>query len=669
MAITTPRHAVTDRRAGRLLTLAVAAWLTVVGLAANWKYVNLRYTAMDLGILTQVVSRSAAGDWFGSTIHPPTYLGDHFSPAVLALTLPYRLLPSPLTLIALLQVALALGAWPVYRLARVWMGPNAALAAGIAYLISPFTQNLALFEFHFIAFAVPVLLAAAHAYARRHLGPFLVWCTLGLLVREDVALVVGGFALLAVLERRPWRWVLVPGVAAAVWLPAALAVIRAAGESGNYKFVLYYAWLGATPRAMLQTVVLQPWRWISMLLRPANLVTAAGLLLPFAFLPLRVQAALVLVAGPALQMFLGAPGGGDLVLRTQYSALFLPGLWWGFCAALGRTRPAPISRPGWLKRLAADRQLAVIILATAAIYGSLTLGPLPGTAAAVVRAGWRTPESRLLAALMEQIPPAASVAASYAVLPALASRPHVASLNYAFIGRQQLSRLPYQLPADTDFALLDIREFLTYQLQYQRHFLYASDYPSAAARLRERLAELHLFPTAVAGPWVLFARQAAPRFTLYDVFDQPPPNLNGESRKLENGLEFLGWRRLPPAPGPLPAEAQVLLALYWRTTRPLTEPLNVELHIAGKPISPLLPLGNGLFPVTDWPLQKVVVTNYWLTEPVLNTNQLIELQLVTVQDGGLYLTPDLGTEARVTASTMIGFPIRLETTRALQSRP
>lgn len=628
----------------------VALFFTI----AAWKYANFRYTAMDLGIFTQVVSRSAHGEWFDSTIHPPTYLGDHFSPAVLALTLPYRLQPSPLTLIALLQVALALGAWPVYRLARVWLPPAWSLGAAAAYLISPFTQNLALFEFHFIAFAVPVLLAAANAYARRHLGPFLVWCTLGLLVREDIALVVGGFALLAVLERRPWRWVLWPGVAAAVWLPAAFAVIRAFGASGNYKFVLYYAWLGATPRAMLETAVLQPWRWIAMLLRPANLVTAAGLLLPFAFLPLLARAALVLAAGPALQMFLGAPGGGDLVLRTQYSALFLPGLWLAAVMAIPRLPECKLAAA-----FGRQRGLVIAVITAAVVYGSLTLGPLPGTLRLILRQGWRNEMALARRALVAAVPPDASVAAAYSFLPHIAGRTAtVSSLNYAFIGRQQLSTVAYALPSDTQYLLLDLEEFLTYDLQYRDHFLYRGDYPTAAANLRARLTADGFAVTQIAGSAVLLERGATSTVALSAVLPDTPADLRDTPQTLPNGLHFLGYRIRQPAPGPVPPEQQLPLSLYWSINAVQPQPLYWQLTVNGRPRDKLMPLGNGLLPVTDWPLNAVVETTAWLAQPRLAES--LALQVVAVHAGGLFLAPDLASELRVTSRDAVGDPIPLD---------
>ncbi|MDO8560108.1 MAG: DUF2079 domain-containing protein [bacterium] len=643
-----------DSHAGFLLAGAAVLWLAVVFAAAQWKYANLRYTAMDLGIFTQVIARSADGDWFGSTIHPPTYLGDHFSPALAALTLPYRLLPSPLTLVFLLQFSLALGAWPLYRLSRTVLPPLGALAAGLAYLVSPFTQNLALFEFHFIAFSVPVLLAAANSFARKKLPAFSGWCLAALLIREDVALVVFGFAILALLQRRPWRWVLLPGVASVVWLPAALALIRTAGVSGGYKFFAYYAWLGDTPRTMLQTIFLQPWRWLAMLLRPQNVITAAGLLLPFAFLPLLSPAALALAALPALQMFLGAPGGGDLVLRTQYSALFLPGLWLAAILAIPRLPDSKLAA-------VAGRQggLAVAVITAAVVYGGLTLGPLPGTLKMIVRQGWQNESALARRTLAAAVPQARGVAAAYPLLPQVAGRTAtVASLNYAFIGRQQLSTLSYALPNDIDFVLLDTEEFLTYHLQYRAHGLYHNDYPTAAANLRAQLAVGNFGVIGVAGSTVLLERNASSTIALATVLPGTPADVRGDPQDLDGGVRFLGYRAGAPAPGPMPRERQLPLVLYWSVNSAQPAPLYWQLISDGKPRGALQPVGNGVLPVTDWPQSAVVETTTWLWRP--QTTEKLALQVVAVDSGGLFLAPDLASELRVTKTTRVGEPIPLD---------
>ncbi|MDD5110734.1 MAG: DUF2079 domain-containing protein [Patescibacteria group bacterium] len=661
--ITQPKDARgNDRRAMYALIFACLIYVALFSAIAAWKFFNFRYNAIDLAIFTQAVSRTAAGDWFGLSIHPPSYLGDHFSPALALLAIPFRVFPHPLTLLIALQIALAAGAWPVYRLARGWFSPAASLALGVAYLISPFTQNLSLFEFHFIAFAVPLVLSAAAAYQRKNFRSFFIWSALALLIREDAALIIGAFALLSWLERRPRRWVVTPLAMAVVWMPLAFLIIHSASVTGNYKYGIYYAWLWPA-------IFSAPWSVLGHFLQIGNFEMIAGMLLPFAFLPLLAPAALILAVAPLAQILLGAPGGGDLILKTQYIALFLPALWISFCRTLGNFQARPQQRPRWLKIFFTDPRLGVLLLAVAVGYASLTLGPLPGTVGKILAQGWQPEGNRWQMELVARIPPNAPAAASYAFLPALASRPQLASLNYAFIGHLQLSRYPYELPPETQYILADLSEFLTYQIQYGWHFLYAQDYPGAAARLRQRLARDGFAVTAIAGSTALLERGGTDAVALYRILDQAPTDLHRQPVATESGLQFLGWRAADPAPGPVPADRQLPLTLYWRTELPQKQPYYWQLTVAGKAITPLYPLGNGLLPATDWPVGAIVETNSWTIAPDVPPDQDIALKLVTVQAGGLYLAPDLATELRIERSQKISPAIPLGTLAELTGRP
>ena len=649
----------TDRRSIVLLTVGGACYISIFFVLAAWKYINFRYNALDLGIFTQTVSQTAAGYPFGLTIHPPSYLGDHFSPILFLLALPYRIFPHPLTLIFFLQLALAAGVYPLYRLSRRFISPGPALAVGLAYLLNPFTQNLSLFEFHAIAFAVPLLLFAVDAFQQKRFGHFLLWCTAALLVREDVALVVGAFALLALVERRRRVWVLAPALAAAAWLVLGFSIIHAASPLGNYKFSLYYAWLGENIPAIFHTILFRPLRWITQLLRIGNLALVAGLLLPFLFLPVAAPAALILAIGPLAQIALGAPGGGDLVLKTQYSALFLPGLWTAFIAALGWLSHATTIGPPWLKPFTSDRRLTVALLVTAVVYASLTLGPLPGALQKIFQQGWQNETARWEQTLVEKIPSAAPVVATYNFLPAVSSRPIVSSLNYAFIGRLQLSQQPYTLPSSTQYVLADLSEFLTFELQYRRHFWYAADYPAAAGKLRERLDHNGFAVTAVADRFIVMERGATSTIALYRVLTDAPSDLRGEPRAVGDGLHFLGYRIGASAPGPIPPDRQLPLELYWRSDGMPMENMYFHFIIDGKEQTTSYPLGSGLFPVPDWPAGSTIETNYWMAAPPVANDSRVALQLFTIGNGGLYLAPDLSTEPRVTKRTNVVPPIEL----------
>lgn len=651
----------TDRRAKLVLLLAGIVYVALFSGIAAWKLYNFRYNALDLAIFTQTVSQTAAGNWFGNSIHPPTYLGDHFSPALALVALPFKFFPTPLTLLVLLQIALAAGAWPVYRLARHRFAPLPAAAVGVAYLLNPFTQNLGLFEFHFIAFAVPPLLFAAAAYQRQRFGAFTAWCLAAVFIREDVALVLVGFALLALLERRSNRWVLAPGIFGVLWLAGALALISRFAPAGSYKFGIYYAWLGGSPAAILGTLLTQPARIIVHLISVGNFEMIAGLLLPFCFLPLFAPLPLLLVAGPLAQILLGEPGGSDLILKTQYSALFLPGLWLAFTAALAKLRDRRLARPQWLAALLAQRGLRTTILAIAVVYAALTLGPLAGTVKKIRQQGFYPAESRWRQALVAAVPPEAPVAATYDFLPIVAARTHAASLNYAFIGRLQLSQVPYELPPDTEYIVADRSEFLTYQLQYRPNFLYRQDYPHAAARLRQRLEADGFGIVAAADRFMLLRRGAGTGGALYRQLEAPPPEMQGTPSAVGGGLHFLGFRRTEPAPGPILPQDQLPLATYWQSDGTPGQNYSVQLQVDGHVLPTYHPLGSGLYPVPDWDAGRAVETTYWFAKPAADAKAQIALQVVAVLDGGLYLAPDLSTEARVTRSVNLGQPIPLGT--------
>ena len=67
-----------ERRAGFLVGLSIVIysilWLVIV----FWKYNNFLYDALDLGIYAQVFWNTSYGRWFQMSVHPQSYLGDHF---------------------------------------------------------------------------------------------------------------------------------------------------------------------------------------------------------------------------------------------------------------------------------------------------------------------------------------------------------------------------------------------------------------------------------------------------------------------------------------------------------------------------------------------------------------------------------------------------------------
>src|SRR3989344_3628292 len=272
--------ALNNRWAKRILWLGIIFFIGLFSVLAWRKYSHYLYNALDLAIINQAFFTSSQGNFFASSIHPPTYLADHFSPLLLLIAPIYRLFRHhQLALIGLQIISLGAAAYPLYLIAKQQLAPWLSLLVALGWLVNPFVANAALFEFHFLAFVPVGIFLAYYGYQQQRLFTYWVALLLLLLVREDVSLIVVMFAVLAMIQRRSIRWWLPPLVISPLYFIGASAIINQAAASG-YKFLIYYAWLGNGWFAVLQTILTQPWLILFRLLHPATILFAAGVVFP-----------------------------------------------------------------------------------------------------------------------------------------------------------------------------------------------------------------------------------------------------------------------------------------------------------------------------------------------------------------------------------------------------
>jgi uncharacterized membrane protein len=225
-AATRPRP---DPVAWVIALLAFAAYL-IISLS---KYFQLAPGSWDLGIYTEYVKQIAHLHAPVVPIRGPGFnlLGDHFQPIVGLLAPFFRLVPSPVTLLVAQALLTAVSVLPVCQAARALLGRRVSWAVGAAYAFSWGLQQMIAFDFHEIAFAIPLLAFSLAALARRRLVPAVAWALPLVFVKEDqgftvaaIGLVMGGTAAVARLRAargrdtagvEPARW---------AWAAALLAV-------------------------------------------------------------------------------------------------------------------------------------------------------------------------------------------------------------------------------------------------------------------------------------------------------------------------------------------------------------------------------------------------------------------------------------------------------------
>jgi uncharacterized membrane protein len=517
------------------LILAIFCFAAVIFAAGCWKYALFRYDGLDLAIYAQTLWKTAHGELFGLTIHAPSYLGDHAELLLVLLAPLYALWSDPRLLILLQAAALAGGAWFLWRYVlaraerlgtdRTW-ARRAAAALTIAYLASPTLADMGLFEFHFLPFAILPIFAAAVAYERGRFRTFLLWCAAALLVREDVALVVAAFGALAWIDKKPWRWRIAPVVMGIVAFDALTAVVAHFNPDGAYKFAAYYAWLlpagsqaGATPLAAVAALA-HPLRVLGHVATLANLEMLIGLLMPLAFLPLLAPRRLLLAALPLLQIVLTGAGGGEVVARTHYATLFLPGLFLAAGDALLARIPR-LKLPGWLplERKEAARFAYAVGIVTL-VFTNLTLGPWPAVARSLFDADLKA-RATMARAAVAAVPPDAPVAASDALLPHLASRDSVYALRYLFFGTSQFGGHTYAVPPNLAFLAVDADDFLACRAQADATGWMGKHYEGGRERLIALAGEIAWHD----GPFAVIARRQGMPSAWYSASESPEPKL------------------------------------------------------------------------------------------------------------------------------------------------
>src|SRR5215467_9735024 len=182
-----------------LIALATFAAYTTLSVA---RYRRLNPGSWDLGIYTQYVRQLAHLHAPVVAIRGPGFnlLGDHFQPIVALVAPFFRLFPTPVTLLIAQALLTAVSLVPVCRAAQAWLGTGVSRVIGAAYGFSWGLQQMIIFDFHEIAFAVPLLACSLSALVRRRPRAAAAWALPLVFVKEDQGLTVAAIGLVMIAQ-------------------------------------------------------------------------------------------------------------------------------------------------------------------------------------------------------------------------------------------------------------------------------------------------------------------------------------------------------------------------------------------------------------------------------------------------------------------------------------
>jgi uncharacterized membrane protein len=390
------------------------------------RYEQLGAYAFDLGIFQQAVWLMAHGETPFVTVRGMNILGDHFTPILYLLAIPYRFWAHPFWLFLAQTVALAAGVLPLYRMALRHTGKEwAATAIAIGYLLHPALFTMLLFDFHPVLLSVPFVLWAMEAADGGRPVQFAIASVFAMSCKQEVALAIASLgAYMAFIRKKRWAWW---GVAGSIfWMAVVLKLMPLLSGAERSAYLAFYSRWGETPLGILWGILSRPLEALKELVFCQGHATAPGvypllLLVPFAFFPL---------LAPEVLLF-GLPNYALIALSErvifrelgyQYASTLLP--WLAVASLLGWKRVLPVGDE-LPERLRRRWQIFVALpWFVCAAFSAYRYGP--PVIQRFMSDMLPTQEAKAIVDFLNRhIPPDASVSAPTSLVPPLAHRKRV----------------------------------------------------------------------------------------------------------------------------------------------------------------------------------------------------------------------------------------------------
>ncbi len=551
-------------RVARLCTPTIALWLCIIAYWLTFGALSiLQHDAFgtsiyDLGNVDQAVWNTLHGRILQFTTQPQ--MGDirlsmHIEPILIPISLFYLIYSSPKTLLILQTLALGLGAWPLYLIARLKLRSGwAAASFSVAYLLLPALEAANLFEFHAVVMAPLFLLfcfyfiekAPANASLPSYIPAF-AFAILAMSSKEDIPLLVIMMGLYFLIVARKWKGGLPLIILGSLWFYVAIYMVYPAVRAGKGSpFMHYYENFGDNPFAIAFTLLTKPQLTAQTLLTTDNLHYMLGLLFPFGFLPI-VGLPVLLIAAPSLGINLlsSFPLMHELEAK-QYAIPIVP-----FVALAAVYGALTLGR--WLRKERAVTYLASIMVLLFALTYHYFRGFSPMSVA--YKPPLVTAHHRLADEFIHQIPPDAPLVAQDRLFP------HVSQRERAYY--------VWTSKTDADYIFLDVSHpsFVNVNNVHQW--------------LKDQVDQQDAFGLVKAQDGYLLLKRGAPESELPGEFysfvkAQSPQSQHPMTVDFGNTLRFLGFDIL------YDRDREVHFVLYWQILDPPGEDYSIQLHLVNE---------------------------------------------------------------------------------------
>ncbi|MFN0198507.1 MAG: DUF2079 domain-containing protein, partial [Planctomycetaceae bacterium] len=332
--------------------IAVALYVVVLT-AMNWQlYFGLWIPHGDSAMYEEHLWNLLNGKGFRSYLDQGLFLGEHIQVIHLLLLPLYVLWPSHLLLELSQSAILALGALPVYAIARRHTGSSRAAAClAWAYLLYFPLQFLDiaidLKTFRPNAFGVPILLATINQFELRRFRNVWIGVLLTLSAQEDFSIILACWGIWMIVFPRATASDAPSAIDSSrvrkhgiglllfnvVYLVLVLRVVIPWFRSGvEIHYSSYFSKFGNSIPEIASNILLHPMQTLGIVVNVNFFVYALALLVPLGFIPLRAWHRLLIAFPLFVTLCLNEVAANP---RHHFHAPVIPFLFWGCAVGLG----------------------------------------------------------------------------------------------------------------------------------------------------------------------------------------------------------------------------------------------------------------------------------------------------------------------------------------------
>lgn len=586
-----------NQHSGIILSIMILVYILVFSFISILRYNTYAFHDQDLPIHAQTMWNILHGSTY-SSILGFSFLGNHLNLILFLIAPLYAVFPSALTLLLLQTLFIALGAIPLYLIAREILDKKLALFFSLIYLIFPALHFCNYYEFHPVTFVPFFFMFMFYYFQKEKFVPFICFMFLVLLCKENMALGILFFGLyIFFLTRRSWKWKIVPLVVAIVWLICALKIMPYFSKQ-TINFNLIYRHIGDTmPQAMFN-IITHPMLALKLIFTGKNMEFLFRLFFPLGFLSLFFPKLLFISLPFFLQQLLSARKV-DHSIEYHYAAKLIPFL---FISAVYGARF--LLRTKFLNR---RRGLMIGIILLAAVISNLSFGLF-------IKFPKFFPSGFSMKAVdykkrdfLKQIPKDVSVAATFEFLPQLSQRKDVYSFHTAYTGKYTLSERDYILPENIEYAIVNFDDYLTFT-----EFYVAEQY----INLQKFFAKDKWGLIAAADSIALFKNGEETNLRLYQILDKATA-LSSARFNIEDSIIMLGYSI---ADNRIASGDVVSLSLLWQCNQAPEKDYWLSFKIEDEQGNTLHqynhPICYRIYPTFAWKKNDLIKENIWLLVPL-----------------------------------------------------